>query len=101
MGGHTATTAGTALVTKVLMNNGIKNVTANTDSQKELLKVGEKADVDGSLVNNAYKRNEPVKLLDYSEDVAEMEQRMQAEHKGDFCRKCGQKLCRCVDYTQW
>merc|ERR1712151_111035 len=70
------------------------------DSQKALLKY---ADVDKapSLVGQAYKDTQPTNILDWSVDESEGDKRMQVAMKGDFCRKCGQKVCRCVDYSVW
>lgn len=74
---------------------------AEPDSQKALLKYADKADKSQSLVDVAYKDTQPQKLLDWSADVSEGDKRMQDSLKGDFCRRCGQKVCRCVDYSSW
>merc|ERR1712032_621226 len=39
------------------------------------------------------------KRLDYSIELSEGDRRMAEALQGDFCRRCGQKLCRCVDYS--
>eukprot|EP00928_Gymnodinium_smaydae_P076316 TRINITY_DN59316_c0_g1_i1.p1 TRINITY_DN59316_c0_g1~~TRINITY_DN59316_c0_g1_i1.p1 ORF type:complete len:210 (-),score=66.18 TRINITY_DN59316_c0_g1_i1:184-768(-) len=41
------------------------------------------------------------RILDYSTEESEGDKRMRESLGGDFCRKCGQKLCRCVDYSVW
>lgn len=70
------------------------------DSQKALLAYAGKAK-DWGLFDTAYSKTQPEKLLDYSDDVSEGDKRMMESLKGDFCRKCGQKVCRCVDYSVW
>lgn len=71
------------------------------DSQKALLSYQDKAQKDPILVERAYAKNQPVKLLDWSVDESEGDKRMSSKMEGDFCRKCGQKVCRCVDYSNW
>mmetsp|Transcript_112833 Transcript_112833/g.224477 ORF Transcript_112833/g.224477 Transcript_112833/m.224477 type:complete len:736 (+) Transcript_112833:67-2274(+) len=71
------------------------------DSQKALLSYASKADGDQSLFGRAYQTTQPEKLLDWSVDKSEGDKRMEEAMKGDFCRKCGQKVCRCVDYSTW
>ena len=39
-------------------------------------------------------------ILDYTVDENVGDQKMELAMGGDFCRKCGMKMCRCVDYTQ-
>jgi len=100
--GKTATTSGTKLVSKVILalegksKVHVDNEGRATDSQKILLayadKPGEK---------RQYMQSVDQAPLDYSVDEAEGDKRMAEGLKGDFCRKCGQKLCRCVDYSQW
>merc|ERR1739838_1029868 len=68
------------------------------DSQKALLKYADKAKEWG-LFDKAYEKSQPQKLLDYTEEQSEGDQRMQLALSGDFCRKCGQKVCRCMDYS--
>jgi len=68
------------------------------DSQKALLKYQDKASKDPILVGRAYK-NSGEQVLDWSADVSEGDKRMNQANSGDFCRKCGQKVCRCVDYS--
>lgn len=74
------------------------------DSQKALLKYQsktEQATAVQTLVDRAYAKTQPQKLLDWSTEQSEGDLRMQAFQKGDFCRKCGMKNCRCVDYSIW
>jgi len=71
------------------------------DSQKALLAYQEKAEKDPILIGRAYKDSQPQQLLDWSVDESEGDKRMALNMKGDFCRKCGQKVCRCVDYSVW
>lgn len=68
------------------------------DSQKALHKY---ADVDKNpdLVGHVYKDNP--QPLDWSVDLSEGDKRMSAKMQGSFCRKCGQKVCRCIDYSVW
>jgi len=68
------------------------------DSQKALLKYADKAKEWG-LFDGAYNKTQPQKLLDWREEEGEGDQRMQLALSGDFCRKCGQKVCRCFDYS--
>jgi len=74
---------------------------AEPDSQKALLAYASKAEGDQSLFGRAYQTTQPQKLLDWSVDKSEGDKRMEEAMKGDFCRKCGQKICRCVDYSVW
>jgi len=71
------------------------------DAQKALLSYQDRAQKDAILVERAYLKNQPEKLLDWSVDESEGDKRMSSKMKGDFCRKCGQKVCRCVDYSKW
>lgn len=73
-----------------------------SDSQKALLSYADKVEEKGSFMGAAYAKNQPAgPILDYSEDMSEGDKRMQTQLQGDFCRKCGQKVCRCVDYSRW
>lgn len=111
--GKTAVTAGTKLVSKTILElEGKSKITVDSqgervDSQKALLKYADKpykyADETGrdNLTLDAYAKTQPVKILDYSVDESEGDKRMHTALDGDFCRKCGQKMCRCVDYTMW
>merc|ERR1712039_874543 len=69
------------------------------DAQKALLAYSDKVDKNPSLVDHAYAKTQPQKILDWSVEESEGDKRMSANLKGDFCRKCGQKVCRCVDYS--
>lgn len=72
------------------------------DSQQALLKYQnktEQASAVQTLVDRAYSKTQPTKLLDWSMEQSEGDVRMEAFQKGDFCRKCGMKNCRCVDYS--
>lgn len=75
------------------------------DSQKALLAYAPEADKASAgrdnYIDRAYHLTQPVKLLDYSVDESEGDKRMRERLSGDFCRKCGQKICRCVDYSVW
>ena len=53
-----------------------------------------------SLVDSAYEKSQPQKILDYSTEQSEGDLRLQGLRQGDFCRKCGMKMCRCVDYSE-
>merc|ERR1711959_186989 len=101
-GKKTGATAGTKLVSSVILNLEGKRKGADEDSQKALLKYAlpEGEAPKDSLVMRAYEKNQPVNILDYSED-SEGDSKMHLAMGGDFCRKCGMKLCRCVDYSQW
>ena len=57
--------------------------------------------LEGSLVDSAYEKSQPQKILDYSTEQSEGDVRLQGLQQGDFCRKCGMKLCRCVDYSDY
>lgn len=104
---RTATTSGTKLVSHVILNLEGKSKVASEDSQKALLKYANKDEkMEGKnsanqIYMSAYAKTQPVNILDYSVDENEGDQKMQLAMKGDFCRKCGMKLCRCVDYSQW
>ncbi|CAE7452211.1 unnamed protein product [Symbiodinium sp. CCMP2456] len=52
-----------------------------------------------SLVDGAYEKSQPQKILDYDVEQSEGDLRLQSLLQGDFCRKCGMKMCRCVDYS--
>mmetsp|Transcript_62043 Transcript_62043/g.145568 ORF Transcript_62043/g.145568 Transcript_62043/m.145568 type:complete len:185 (+) Transcript_62043:48-602(+) len=52
-----------------------------------------------SLVEGAYEKSQPQKILDYDIEQSEGDLRLQSLLQGDFCRKCGMKMCRCVDYS--
>lgn len=70
------------------------------DVQKVLLGYNKRIDEVGSLMGDAYAKTQPKVLLDHSE-ASEGDKRMHEALKGDFCRKCAQKVCRCVDYSRW
>jgi len=70
------------------------------DAQQALLQYQDKANSAASkLVDAAYAGNKAP--LDYSEDMSEGDSRMNLAMKGDYCRKCGMKHCRCVDYSKY
>lgn len=77
------------------------------DSQKALLAYAEggskanNAKPHGNVFDSAYAGSQPMTLLDYTVQESEGDKRMRERLSGDFCRKCGQKLCRCVDYSVW
>ncbi|CAE7501551.1 unnamed protein product [Symbiodinium pilosum] len=77
----------------------------DTDSQKALLEYQDRISADTAtktmLVDTAYAKTQPQKILDYSEDLSEGDKRMMLAMKGEFCRKCGMKNCRCVDYSKY
>merc|ERR1712107_618979 len=95
----TATTAGTKLVSKVILETEGRSNIHDQDAQKVLLSYGEKVANKDTVFLTGYENN--VKILDYSMPEAEGDKRMQGALSGDFCRKCGMKMCRCVDYSQW
>jgi len=72
----------------------------DTDSQKALLEYQDKASA-APLVDTAYSKTQPQKILDWSDDMSEGDKRMQGIMRGEFCRKCGMKQCRCVDYSKY
>jgi len=82
-------------VSHVISKDKKKPPQEDEDIQKKLLR----QDTDPNIVARAYKDSQPEKLLDYRVEVSEGDKRMQQAAKGDFCRKCGQKICRCVDYS--
>lgn len=69
------------------------------DSQRALLAQDAKIGKSDSLMGSAYLKNQAP--LDWSVEESEGDQRMQLAQGGDFCRKCGQKVCRCVDYSAY
>lgn len=74
------------------------------DSQKALLAYAdriESAKPQDRLIGRAYTKTQPENLLDWSVDQSEGDKRMSQKLSGEFCRKCGQKVCRCMDYSQW
>jgi len=82
------------------LQHGRKNV--EQDSQKALLAMEERVSKDSlrdSVFNRAYAGN--IAPLDFTPDEAVGDERMREKMAGDFCRKCGQKVCRCVDYSTW
>lgn len=76
----------------ILAHMGGKNRLRTEDSQKALHKFSF-ADDAPELVGHAYAGNP--QPLDWTQDESEAATML----KGDFCRKCGQKVCKCVDYT--
>jgi len=88
-----------------VLKSGAKRLTVEKDSQKALLAYAEKADAASkgrdNFIDRAYHASQPEKILDYTVDESEGDKRMRVSLKGDFCRKCGQKVCRCVDYSTW
>eukprot|EP00747_Dinoflagellata_sp_TGD_P163576 gnl/TRDRNA2_/TRDRNA2_182373_c0_seq1.p1 gnl/TRDRNA2_/TRDRNA2_182373_c0~~gnl/TRDRNA2_/TRDRNA2_182373_c0_seq1.p1 ORF type:complete len:771 (+),score=172.36 gnl/TRDRNA2_/TRDRNA2_182373_c0_seq1:59-2314(+) len=102
-GSDSAATAGTTLVHKTIMKHEYpsgKNDFLDKDSQQALLAKHDVAAKNPIFVDHAYKKNQPVKILDYSVDEqSEGDRRMQEKLAGDFCKKCGQMVCRCVDYS--
>eukprot|EP00928_Gymnodinium_smaydae_P046568 TRINITY_DN31024_c0_g1_i1.p1 TRINITY_DN31024_c0_g1~~TRINITY_DN31024_c0_g1_i1.p1 ORF type:complete len:779 (+),score=187.68 TRINITY_DN31024_c0_g1_i1:297-2339(+) len=87
-----------------VLKHGAKRLTmVEQDSQKALLAYADKAEKASkggdSFITRAYQNSEPVKLLDYNIEMSEGDKRMAERLSGDFCRKCGQKMCRCVDYS--
>jgi len=94
--GDSVHTAGTKLVASIIKKTEGKSKVADQDSQKVLLAYADKAENDTQFMA-AYK-NQP-KLLDYTVEASQGDQKMQGSLGGDFCRKCGQKICRCVDYS--
>eukprot|EP00927_Polykrikos_kofoidii_P036594 TRINITY_DN30890_c0_g1_i1.p1 TRINITY_DN30890_c0_g1~~TRINITY_DN30890_c0_g1_i1.p1 ORF type:complete len:841 (-),score=166.50 TRINITY_DN30890_c0_g1_i1:155-2575(-) len=93
---------GGAFVAAVL-KSGAKRLTVEKDSQKALLAYADAADKASkgrdNYIDRAYAASQPVKLLDYTVEQSEGDRRMQETRSGDFCRKCGQKICRCTDYS--
>mmetsp|Transcript_19012 Transcript_19012/g.44353 ORF Transcript_19012/g.44353 Transcript_19012/m.44353 type:complete len:712 (+) Transcript_19012:103-2238(+) len=84
-------------VSHVISKDRKKQTEEDMDIQKALL--AQDAKVDPNIMKRAYKDSQPQKLLDYSVEESEGDKRMNQAGKGDFCRKCGQKICRCVDYS--
>jgi len=92
------------------LKNGAKILNLNStregahgDSQKVLLSYSEKVAKKGakdSLMGEAYTNLGP-SVLDWTDEIGEGDKRMQEKLSGDFCRHCGQKVCRCVDYSRW
>merc|ERR1711862_1085048 len=85
-----------------------KSKVASEDSLKALLKyadpekkVKDLSGKDSTVFLSGYEKTQPVKILDYSVDESVGDAKMSLAKGGDFCRKCGMKMCRCVDYTQW
>merc|ERR1711908_177367 len=68
------------------------------NSQKVLLSFADDCEANPELVDHAYKETQPEKILDWTTPAGEGDMLMSNQAKGDFCRKCGQKICRCVDY---
>merc|ERR1740139_1598490 len=90
-----------------VLKAGAKHLTKidkEEDPQKALLKLHEATEATKATRDNfmfrAYSESQPVNLLDYSEPT-EGDKRMSEKMSGEFCRKCGQKICRCVDYSIW
>merc|ERR1711920_88726 len=84
-----------------VLKAGAKRLNIEKDSQKALLAYADKADADSKGRNNyidrAYHESQPEKILDFNAHESEGDKRMREILSGDFCRKCGQKMCRCVD----
>merc|ERR1712151_103147 len=88
-----------------VLKSGAKRLTAEKDSQKALLAYHEKTEQTAKTKENfifrAYLETQPERILDYSVEQSEGDKRMSELMAGDFCRKCGMKVCRCVDYSKW
>jgi len=90
----------------LVLKSGAKQLHLNNavgvekDSQKALLAYAEKT-AKPSLVDHAYAKTQPTKILDWSVEESEGDKRMSAIQAGEFCKKCGQKMCRCTDYSAW
>merc|ERR1712039_55332 len=79
---------------------------AHGDAQKVLLSYQEKVEKKGlemSLMGEAYHKQQAAigDQLDWNTEMSEGDKRMAEKMKGDFCRHCGQKVCRCVDYSKY
>eukprot|EP00913_Durusdinium_trenchii_P018479 g17361.t1 len=63
----------------------------DTDSQKALLEYQDKISAAKSsmLVDTAYSKTQPTKILDFSEDISEGDKRMALAMRGEFCRSHG------------
>merc|ERR1719316_616419 len=84
---------GTSIFTQTyLAHMGGKKRLYEEDSQKALLSFADECEANPWLVEHAYEGNKAP--LDYSEVEGDGNKML----KGDFCRKCGQKVCKCVDY---
>jgi len=85
--------AGVSIFTQTyLAHMGGKKRLHDENAQKALLSFADECEANPYLVDHAYAGNKAP--LDYSGVESEGDKMM----KGDFCRKCGQKVCKCVDY---
>lgn len=87
-----------------VLKSGAKRLTVEPDSQKVLLAYEPQASAakktaDSFSIDRVYAVTQPTKILDYSMEESEGDRRMRERLSGDFCRKCGMKICRCVDYS--
>merc|ERR1712217_713854 len=76
-----------------VLKAGAKRLTpVETNVQKALLAQEDKPKkLQDPLFDRTY-QNSGEKLLDYTTEESEGDKRMRERLKGDFCRKCGQKL---------
>lgn len=93
---------------KRLNLNSTRTGSNATDAQKTLLSYQEKIEKKGhqmSLMGEAYHIAQDAASdkhkIDWTDDVSEGDRRMMEKMKGDYCRSCGQKVCRCVDYSKY
>jgi len=93
---------------KRLNLNSTRTGSNATDAQRTLLSYQEKIEKKGmemSLMGEAYHIAQAAASdkhkIDWTDDVSEGDRRMMEKMKGDYCRSCGQKVCRCVDYSKY
>eukprot|EP00929_Paragymnodinium_shiwhaense_P028155 TRINITY_DN16389_c0_g1_i1.p1 TRINITY_DN16389_c0_g1~~TRINITY_DN16389_c0_g1_i1.p1 ORF type:complete len:775 (+),score=226.05 TRINITY_DN16389_c0_g1_i1:84-2408(+) len=100
----TPTDMGHSFQAMVLKKGGKFMNAQEQDSQKALLAYADGTDKAekrkgmAKYIDSVFTGGGP-KILDYTVDQSEGDKRMSEIMGGDFCRKCGQKVCRCVDYS--
>ncbi|CAE8583693.1 unnamed protein product [Polarella glacialis] len=80
----------------------LNNTRQGSDSQEALLNYQDKINsgkAADSLMGPAYAGN--ANILDWDVELGEGDQRMNEKMQGEFCGKCGMKMCRCTNYTKW
>jgi len=92
---------GGSFVAAVLKAGAKRLTNVERNPQKALLAQEDKPrKMQDPLFDRAYAASGQ-KILDFTTEESEGDKRMRERLKGDFCRKCGMKICRCVDYSTW
>ena len=86
---------------RTTIQNVMKNIHeikgARIDPLDRLKQLAEVSEANPQFVETAYQFTQPKKILDYESQEAD-EQRLMAMFKK--CKRCGLKICHCIDYTK-